>query len=82
MTQAYYQIQLKELNPEATFNVKAVRFCMCCQQIVDQVGSGEGFICQPCKLILDTGILASIFSEVKHIMKQSSGELPTVSYRL
>ena len=79
---AYYQIQIKEINPQDTFNLKAVRFCMCCQQIVDHVGAGEGFICQPCKRILDKGLLACVFSEVKSMIQKSDGELPTVSHRL
>lgn len=76
MSDPYFKIQIKEVDPEETFNLKAIRFCMCCQQIVDNVGAGDGFICKPCKRIIDSGALSGVFSEVKKIIKR--GELPSL----
>lgn len=71
----YYQIKITEVDSKEPFDLNEVRFCLCCQQVVDQIGAGEGFICKPCKHILDTGALANVFSEIKTIIKR--GQLPT-----
>ena len=69
MDESYFKIELSEVDPKESFNIKSIRFCMCCHQIVDNVGAGDGFICKPCKHILDTGALSSVFSEIKKIIK-------------
>ena len=80
MKETYYRISIDEVKPDDGFHFNSVRTCICCRQIVDSHGHGNNYICDYCKHIVESGVLASVFDEIKSIVQ--SGKLPTERNRL